>query len=54
LALYTIIINPYQQEAAEHSVMRSFAKFAQIVGWSDQGDEMRGACGIHRKEEKSV
>jgi len=49
-----MVIKPYQQEAAEHNVMRSFAKFIQIVGWSDQGDEMGGGCGIHRKEEKSV
>jgi len=49
-----MIIKPYQQEAAEHSVIRSFAKFTPTVEWSDQGDEMCGACGKHRKEQKSV
>jgi len=34
--------------------MRSFANVTQILGWSDQGDEMGGARDIHRKEEKSV
>jgi hypothetical protein len=29
-------------------------KFTQLVGLSDQGDEMGGACGVHRKEEKRV
>jgi hypothetical protein len=45
---------PYQEEAAEHSVKRSFAIFTQIVGWSDPEDEMGDTCGVHRKEEKSV
>jgi len=49
-----MVIKPSQQEDAEHSVVRSFANFTQIVGWSDQGDEMGGACGIRRKEEQSL
>jgi hypothetical protein len=49
-----MVIKSSQQEAAEHRATRSFTIFTQIVGWSDQGDEMGGACGIHRKEEKSV
>jgi hypothetical protein len=49
-----MVMKPYQEEAAEYSVMRSFADFTQIVGWSDQRDEMDGACDVHRKEEKSV
>jgi hypothetical protein len=30
-----MVMIPYQKEAAEHRVKRSFAIFTKIIGWSD-------------------
>jgi hypothetical protein len=48
-----IVIKLYQQKDAEHSVMRSFANFTQIVGWSGQGDEGVGHVAYTVKKRKA-